>query len=50
MGKQDQQVFRKQLQKLVEQLKQGPPRARVDNLALSWTEYAGQYSDFSVTG
>jgi acylphosphatase len=41
---------RKQLQKLLEQLKRGPPRARVDNLAFSWIEYAGQYNDFSVTG
>ena len=40
---------RKQLQNLLEQLRQGPPRARVDNLALSWNEYTGQYSDFSVT-
>jgi acylphosphatase len=41
---------KKQLQILVEQLKKGPPGARVDNLELSWTGYTGQYSDFSVTG
>jgi acylphosphatase len=41
---------KKQLQKLPYLLKQGPPGARVDNLELSWTEYTGQYSDFSVTG
>ena len=41
---------RKQLQKLVEQLKQGPSGARVDDLKLSWTEHTGQYRDFSVTG
>ena len=40
---------RKQLEKLVEQLKAGPPGARVDNLELTWSEYTGQYSDFSVT-
>ena len=40
---------KKQLQILVEQLKKGPPGARVDNLELSWTGYTGQYSDFSVT-
>jgi acylphosphatase len=41
---------KKQLQKLADRLKQGPPGARVDNLELSWTEYTGQYGDFSVTG
>ena len=40
---------RKQLEKLVEQLKSGPPGARVANLALTWSDYSGQYSDFSVT-
>ena len=40
---------RKQLEKLIEQLKEGPPGARVDNLGLTWSEYTGQYSDFSVT-
>ncbi|MDD5289001.1 MAG: acylphosphatase [Dehalococcoidales bacterium] len=40
---------RKQLEKLVEQLKKGPPGARIDNLALTWSEYTGKYHDFSVT-
>ena len=40
---------RKQLEKLVEQLKAGPPGARVDNLTVTWSDYTGQYSDFSVT-
>jgi acylphosphatase len=40
---------RKQLEKLVAQLKQGPPGASVDNLELTWAKYTGQYSDFSVT-
>jgi acylphosphatase len=40
---------RKQLEKLVEQLKAGPPGARVDNLELIWSDYTGQYCDFSVT-
>ena len=39
---------RKQLEKLVERLKSGPPGARVDNLALTWSDYSGQYSYFSV--
>ena len=40
---------RKQLEKLVEQLKAGPPGARVENLELTWSDYTGQYCDFSVT-
>jgi acylphosphatase len=40
---------RKQLEKLVAQLKQGPPGASVHNLELTWAKYTGQYSDFSVT-
>ena len=39
---------RQQLEKLLEQLKTGPPGARVDNLVLTWSDYTGQYSDFSV--
>ena len=39
---------RKQLEKLVELLKVGPPGARVANLELTWSEYSGQYNDFSV--
>ncbi len=41
---------RTQLEKLIKYLKQGPAGARVANLKLSWTEYTGQFSDFSVTG
>ena len=40
---------KKQLEKLVEQLKKGPPGARVDNLTLNWSQYTGVYHDFSVT-
>jgi acylphosphatase len=39
---------RKQLEKLVEQLKAGPPGARLDNLTITWSEFTGQYSYFSV--
>jgi len=39
---------RKQLETLVELLKEGPPNARVDNLAVTWSEHTGQYSNFSV--
>jgi acylphosphatase len=40
---------RKQLEKLVEQLKEGPHGARLDNLILTWSKYTGKYHDFSVT-
>ena len=40
---------RKHLEKMVAQLKEGPPGANVDNLELTWAKYTGQYSDFSVT-
>jgi acylphosphatase len=39
---------RKQLETLAELLKQGPPNARVDNLAVTWSEHTGRYHDFSV--
>ncbi len=40
---------RKQLQKLIDHLKVGPPRARVEKVETSWSEYTGSYSGFSVT-
>ena len=39
---------RQQLEKLVGYLKAGPPGARVDEVATSWSEYTGNYSGFSV--
>ena len=39
---------RKQLETLVALLKEGPPNARVDNLAVTWSEHTGRYHDFSV--
>ena len=41
---------KKQLEKLVEQLRKGSPGARVDDLEISWSGYTGKYDDFSVTG
>lgn len=40
---------RTQLDKLIEQLKAGPPGARVDDLSLSWMEHTGKYQDFQIT-
>jgi acylphosphatase len=37
-----------QLEKLVESLKEGPPGARVDKLAVTWSEYGNKYHNFSV--
>lgn len=42
------EVEKKHLEKLVEHLKAGPPGARVDNMLLTWSEFTGQYSYFSV--
>jgi acylphosphatase len=39
---------RQQLEKLVGYLKVGPPAARVDEVANSWSEYTGNYSGFIV--
>ncbi|MBN1644302.1 MAG: acylphosphatase [Dehalococcoidales bacterium] len=38
-----------QLEKLAEQLKTGPPAARVDNLTLDWKEYTGEFRNFVAT-
>ena len=40
---------RKQLEKLIDHLKVGPPRARVERVETSWSEYTGSHSGFSVT-
>ena len=40
---------RKQLEKLIGHLKVGPPRARVEKVETSWSEYTGSYSGFSVS-
>ncbi len=38
----------KQLEKLAEKLKEGPAGARVDSLAVNWSEYTGKYRDFVI--
>jgi len=37
---------RKQLEKLIDHLKVGPPGARVDKVVFDWSEYTGSYPDF----
>jgi len=39
---------RKQLQKLIDYLKVGPPGAKVDRIVTNWSEHTGSYSDFSI--
>jgi acylphosphatase len=39
---------KQQLNKLLEQLKLGPPRARVERVEVKWADYSGQFDDFSV--
>lgn len=39
---------REKLEKLIEQLKVGPPRASVEKVEVNWSEYSGNYSRFSI--
>jgi acylphosphatase len=39
---------RGQLDKLLGQLKVGPPGARVERVEVKWTDYSGQFSNFSI--
>ena len=39
---------RKQLEKLIDHLKAGPPAAKVDKVVTDWAEPTGCYSRFSV--
>ncbi len=39
---------RKQLEKLVEYLRVGPPAAEVERVETEWSEYRGRYSGFVV--
>ncbi len=39
---------RDKLERLIDHLKVGPPRARVEKVVTEWSEYTGSYSNFSV--
>jgi len=39
---------KQQLNKLLEQLKVGPPGARVERVEAEWTDYSGRFDEFSV--
>ncbi len=40
---------RAKLELLLEYLRQGPPAARVDGVAVTWGRYRGRFADFTVT-
>jgi len=37
------------INQLIGKLREGPQRARVDDLVLNWEEYKGEYSGFHIT-
>ncbi len=39
---------RNKLERLIDYLKAGPPEAKVERVATSWSEYAGSYSKFRI--
>lgn len=39
---------REKLERLIDYLKAGPPRARVERVETTWGKYSGSYSDFNV--
>ena len=39
---------RNELEKLIDRLKAGPPGARVEKVDTIWSEYTGNYSNFSI--
>lgn len=39
---------RTQLEKLIDQLRTGPPAARVEKVVTDWSEYTGSYSGFRI--
>ena len=39
---------RNKLEKLIDHLKVGPPKAMVEKVAASWSKYTGVYSEFSI--
>ena len=39
---------KQQLEKLIEQIKIGPPGARVERVEINWSDHSGQFTDFSI--
>jgi len=40
---------KQQLEKLIQQLKIGPPGAQVKKVEVNWSDYSGQFSTFSIS-
>jgi len=40
---------RKKIEKLIAWCRVGPPHARVDSVDVTWEEYQGEFTDFSVS-
>jgi len=40
---------KRQLEKLIQQLKIGPPGAQVKKVEVNWSDYSGQFSTFSIS-
>ena len=39
---------RESLERLIDQLRKGPPGARVEKVETGWSEYTGNYSGFNI--
>ena len=39
---------RQQLENLAQQLKTGPPSARVKEVEINWSDYSGQFNNFKI--
>jgi len=39
---------RNKLERLIDQLKTGPPAAKVERVLTNWSDYTGSYPDFSI--
>jgi acylphosphatase len=40
--------YKDKLEMLIDQLKQGPPEALVENVEAKWSNYTGQFNNFEV--
>ncbi len=40
---------KQELEKLIEQLKTGPPGAKIEKVEIKWSDYSGQSTTFSIS-
>ncbi len=38
----------KKIEQLIEKIKEGPPRAKIDDVSVTWEEARGEFRDFDV--